>query len=83
MLYYRRLSGDRVVSHGHVREVNSTMNPSATEWHNAAAPDAERPSEDFIRAVANLLETDADDMLSELGYTYSEAIVRSAEPVEV
>ena len=59
------------------------MTPTVTEWHNAVAADAERPSEDFIRAVANLLETDADDMLSELGYTYSEAVVSQAEPIEV
>jgi hypothetical protein len=28
----------------------------------------DRPSADFVRKVAELLETDAEDLLSELGY---------------
>ena len=39
----------------------------------------ERPSETFVRAVADLLETDADDILAELGYEYREAVVRKAK----
>ena len=37
-----------------------------------------RPSEHFVRAVAQLLETDANDLLAELGYVPDEAIVVSA-----
>jgi hypothetical protein len=42
----------------------------------------ERPSEAFVRAVADLLETDATDMLSELGYTFGRAVVEAPLPVE-
>lgn len=42
----------------------------------------ERPSEAFVRAVADLLETDATDILSELGYTYGGAYVDSPQLVE-
>ena len=59
------------------------MNSNECQWHNAAAPEEERPSAEFIRAVADLLETDAEDILSELGYTYIEAVVGQAHPVEV
>ena len=34
-----------------------------------------RPSEGFIRAIAEFFETDADDLLSELGYVPEEAVV--------
>ena len=34
-----------------------------------------RPSEEFIRAVAEFFETDATDLLSELGYVPDEAVV--------
>ncbi len=34
----------------------------------------ERPSEDFLRAVSRLLETDPDDLLAEMGYVPNEAI---------
>lgn len=57
------------------------MDTIRTEWHNAAAVDVERPSEDFIRAVAALLETDADDLLTEMGYTYTDAVVAHTETV--
>jgi hypothetical protein len=57
------------------------METNRADWHNACAPDTERPSEEFIRAVAELLETDAEDILSELGYVYDEAIIRTVEPV--
>jgi hypothetical protein len=59
------------------------MNSTVSQWHNAAAPEEERPSAEFIRAVADLLETDADDILSELGYTYGEAVVSQVQPIEV
>ncbi len=39
----------------------------------------ERPSEAFVRMVADFLETDANDILSELGYTYGLAAVSSAQ----
>ena len=42
----------------------------------------ERPSEAFVRAVADLLETDATDILSELGYTYGQAIVDMPQRAE-
>lgn len=35
----------------------------------------ERPSADFLRAVARLLETDPDDLLTEMGYVPDEAIL--------
>jgi hypothetical protein len=47
---------------------------------DAGAPAADRPSEDFIRAVADLLETDARDILVEMGYVYPEAVMAEAEP---
>jgi hypothetical protein len=34
-----------------------------------------RPSEDFLRAVAEFFETDAEDLLVELGYVPDEAVV--------
>jgi hypothetical protein len=34
-----------------------------------------RPSEDFVRAVAQLLQTDAEDLLTELGYVPEQAVV--------
>ncbi len=47
------------------------------EWNSAETLTAEGPSLDFIRAVAELLETDPDDILSELGYSHSETLVAS------
>ena len=32
------------------------------------------PSEDFIRAVASFLETDATDILAEMGYVPNESV---------
>jgi hypothetical protein len=49
---------------------------------SATTLDAERPSEDFIRAVADLLETDADGILSEMGYRFPEFAEVTARPVE-
>ena len=57
------------------------METNRADWHSAYAPEMERPSEEFIRAVAELLETDAEDILSELGYVYDAAIVRTVEAV--
>ena len=51
------------------------MESEMTEWHDADVFVEERPSADFIRAVAQLLETDADDILSEMGYVPSESVV--------
>lgn len=47
------------------------METMQTEWiHTENA--TEGPSVDFIRAVAELLETDPEDILAELGYSHSE-----------
>jgi hypothetical protein len=46
------------------------METTEVEWRNADNSSMEGPSLDFIRAVARLLETDADDILSELGYSH-------------
>jgi hypothetical protein len=58
------------------------MDLNVLEWHSTMTLDAERPSEDFIRAVADLLETDADDILSEMGYRYDELADATPQPVE-
>jgi hypothetical protein len=47
------------------------MDTLQNEWHSVEAT-PEAPSQDFIRAVADLLETDAADLLSEMGYSPSE-----------
>ncbi len=47
------------------------METMQNEWHNVEAT-TEAPSQDFIRAVAELLETDADDLLTEMGYSRAE-----------
>ena len=44
------------------------------EWRSVENSAAETPSLDFIRAVAELLETDAEDILSELGYAHNEDV---------
>lgn len=48
------------------------MDTVEVEWRSADSSSMEGPSLDFIRAVARLLETDADDILSELGYSHPE-----------
>lgn len=58
------------------------MELNAIEWRSATMVDAERPSEDFIRAVADLLETDADNILSEMGYQYTEVAEATVQPVD-
>lgn len=48
------------------------------EWRSVESTANETPSLDFIRAVAELLETDADDILAELGYEHSEEAALAA-----
>ena len=56
------------------------METNQVEWMSAENTMAEGPSLDFIRAVAELLETDPDDILAELGYTHTdEAAIAIAE----
>ena len=56
------------------------METNQVEWISATGAVAEGPSVDFIRAVAELLETDPKDMLAELGYTHSpDAVLVAAE----
>ena len=50
------------------------METNQVEWRSAENPASEGPSLDFIRAVAELLETDPDDILAEMGYAHTEAI---------
>ena len=47
------------------------METNQMEWRSAE-PMAQGPSLDFIRAVAELLETDPEDILAELGYVSAE-----------
>ena len=51
------------------------METNQGEWRSAEDAAMEGPSLDFIRAVAELLETDPDDILAELGYAHNEEIV--------
>ena len=48
------------------------MDTNQMEWRSAEIALPEGPSLDFIQAVADLLETDPDDILAELGYTRTE-----------
>ena len=48
------------------------METNQVEWRSAETTTPEGPSLDFIRAVAELLETDPDDILTEMGYAHSE-----------
>ncbi len=50
------------------------METNQAEWRSAEIPATEGPSLDFIRAVAELLETDPDDILAEMGYAHTEAV---------
>ena len=52
------------------------METRSNEWHDSAPLVPERPSADFIKAVAELLETNADDLLVEMGYSPPEAAAR-------
>lgn len=49
------------------------MEMNQAEWRSAENT-TEGPSLDFIRAVAELLETDPDDILAELGYAHNEEV---------
>ena len=55
------------------------METSVMEENVEEAFEIERPSEAFVKAVADLLETDATDILSELGYSYGQAVVSSGQ----
>jgi hypothetical protein len=57
------------------------METNYAEWQGTQRVVSERPSEDFIRAVADLLETDAEDILTEMGYVEPEPTGRDAVPV--
>ena len=48
------------------------METNQMEWRSVETAAIEGPSPDFVRAVAELLETNADDILAELGYTHIE-----------
>jgi len=52
--------------------MNTNQSNLLPEWRSAETAATEGPSLDFIRAVAELLETNPDDILAELGYTHSE-----------
>lgn len=54
------------------------MEMNQTEWRSAEYMTPEGPSLDFIRAVAELLETDPDDILAELGYSHAEDVELAA-----
>ena len=45
------------------------METSLNEWRKAEDGLAVAPSLEFIRAVADLLETSPEDILAEMGYT--------------
>ena len=48
------------------------MEMNQVEWSSAESLGSDGPSLDFIRAVAELLETDAEDLLAEMGYSHHE-----------
>ena len=58
------------------------METSVLEESVSEVEEVERPSETFVRMVADLLETDANDILSELGYSYTHAVVVSPQAIE-
>lgn len=64
-------TGLRGTYYDEVRE-GINMETNQAEWRSAENTVAEGPSQDFIRAVAELLETDPDDILAELGYAHAE-----------
>lgn len=53
------------------------METNQIEWRSVENTGEAAPSLDFIRAVAELLETDPEDILTEMGYA------RDEEPVLV
>ncbi len=54
------------------------METNQVEWRSAESPINEGPSLDFIRAVAELLETNPDDILTELGYVPTEEFAEAS-----
>ncbi len=48
------------------------MEMNKIELTSADTIPQEGPSVDFIKAIADLLETDAEDILAEMGYTRNE-----------
>jgi len=48
------------------------METKQIEWRTAENTASDGPSVDFIRAVAELLETNPNDILTELGYAHNE-----------
>ena len=57
------------------------MEMNQAEWRSAENTAAEGPSLDFICAVAELLETDPDDILTELGYAHAEEVAVAASNI--
>lgn len=53
---------------------DGTMETTQADTQCEENTKAEVPSADFICAVAELLETDADDILAELGYIHDETM---------
>jgi hypothetical protein len=53
------------------------MDTNQIEWRSAEGAMADGPSVDFIRAVAELLETNPDDILAELGYTHADDLAEA------
>ena len=51
------------------------MDTNPIEWRSAESVMNEGPSVDFIRAVAELLETSPDDILTELGYSHDRELL--------
>lgn len=51
------------------------MDTNQIEWRSAETTTTEGPSLEFIRAVAELLETNPDDILAELGYAHKDDLV--------
>ena len=50
------------------------METNQLELKCAEIPTPEGPSLDFIRAVAEFLETDPDDILAEIGYVHPDDV---------
>lgn len=82
MLHYGvKKNGGTTLLSPQYRSARSDMETVKTEWHPVDADATERPSADFIRAVAELLETSAEDILAEMGYVSPETFAE--ETVEV
>ena len=78
MLYYPKIYNntgqDIVVLTRHSKAKETVMETMQAEWRSAENS-AAAPSLDFIRAVAELLETNPDDILTELGYAHNEELM--------